>query len=177
MGLAAIRLAVERYGVGKIFEHGGRLVEERPVTCPECGARMVLRSSPKYQWPNGVDRLFYGCSRWPQCSATHGSHPDGRALGVPANKETKAARQRAHAQFDALLAEKRWTKKDGYHWLGQKLGMKSGIQIKQECHIAKFDKQTCDLVVILCAEKRASHARELRNRQFAEGWDSSPEWQ
>ena len=37
---------------------------------------MVLRNS-KYG-------LFYGCSTYPNCKASHGAHKDGKPLGTPA---------------------------------------------------------------------------------------------
>src|SRR4051812_16877242 len=60
--------------------------------CPECGAVMNLRSSPKYKYRDGTDRPFYGTI--PACKCTHGAHPDGRPLGIPCNRETKDVRIR-----------------------------------------------------------------------------------
>lgn len=54
------------------------------VSCGECQAPMLLRESRFGK--------FYGCTRFPECRGTHGAHPDGRPLGVPANAETKEAR-------------------------------------------------------------------------------------
>lgn len=48
------------------------------LVCPECGALMRLRKSRF--------GLFYGCTRYPYCKASHGAHPDGAPLGVPVNK-------------------------------------------------------------------------------------------
>lgn len=71
-------------------------VEEYEVFCAECGSKMKLRFSHKY------DRHFYGCVRFPDCLGAHGAHPDGKPLGIPASKETRSARIRAHAAFDKL---------------------------------------------------------------------------
>ena len=54
------------------------------LTCPECGARMPWQMS-KYGG-------FYSCERYPICKGTHGAHPDGSPLGIPANWATKDAR-------------------------------------------------------------------------------------
>ena len=60
--------------------------------CPECGEPMVLRNS-KYG-------LFYGCSEFPRCKASHGAHKKtGQPLGTPADGPTKKARIRAHDSF------------------------------------------------------------------------------
>jgi ssDNA-binding Zn-finger/Zn-ribbon topoisomerase 1 len=55
---------------------------------------MILRNS-KYG-------KFYGCSNYPKCTETHGSHPNGEPLGIPADKETRLLRTEVHR----LLGEK-----------------------------------------------------------------------
>lgn len=129
-------------------------VTEHAVICPECGAPMKLRRTAKFKWKNGQNRLFYGCSKFPQCDGVHGAHPDGRPLGVPGDKYTKAARQRAHRQFDALLAERGWSKGKAYRWLGEQMGMKTREEVKAKCHIAMFDAATCQQVERICADAR-----------------------
>jgi ssDNA-binding Zn-finger/Zn-ribbon topoisomerase 1 len=69
------------------------------VICPECEAPMVLRWTDKYK------RHFYSCSRWPECDAAHGADPQGKPLGIPANKATKRARIAAHDAFDLVLSQ------------------------------------------------------------------------
>lgn len=124
---------------------------DRSLKCPECGALMELRRTNKYHWKNGKGRLFYGCSRWPDCKATHGAHPDGSPLGVPANMETKKARIEAHAALDRVVSARGWTGQGAYMWLGRKLGIAEN-RIKEECHIAKFDLTTCRRVVEICTK-------------------------
>ena len=41
----------------------GKTYQTAELTCPECGAAMVLRVSRH--------GCFYGCSRYPQCDGTH----------------------------------------------------------------------------------------------------------
>lgn len=103
-----------------------------PLICPDCGAEMVLRDS-KYG-------LFYGCSTYPKCKASHGAHPDGRPLGTPATAEVKQARIRAHAAFDRLWKEqpRRMKRTEAYRWMQERLGLSS-----DEAHIGKFDKEQC----------------------------------
>lgn len=124
------------------------------LVCPECGAAMVLRRTAKFKWRDGVGRLFYGCSRWPACDATHGAHPDGRPLGIPADKATKQARTLAHAAFDSLREKRGWVgghkeTHGAYVWLGRKLGIPE-TEIKEKCHVAMFDSATCARVVEIC---------------------------
>ncbi|HVT82267.1 MAG TPA: zinc-finger-containing protein [Phycisphaerae bacterium] len=129
------------------------------IACPECGAKMVLRRTQKYKWANGEGRLFFGCSRYPDCRGTHGAHPDGSPLGTPADAETKAARIAAHTALDKIVQARGWGRdaKDNkarhglYIWLGRKLGIPED-KIATECHVGKFDSATCRRVENICAE-------------------------
>lgn len=108
------------------------------LECPECGAPMVLRKSPKH------DNPFYGCSKFPECRGTHGAHPNGAPLGVPADKATKDARIQAHLLFDKLWKDRGpMERREAYEWLQGAMKMTA-----DECHIGRFDIETCQ-----CAEK------------------------
>lgn len=106
------------------------------LDCPECGAPMKLRSS-RYG-------LFYGCTKYPACNGTHGAHPNGAPLGTPADAETKAARIRAHAVFDALWKGPKasLTRCGAYLELQSKMGLRS-----DEAHIGKFTKEQCEQLI------------------------------
>jgi hypothetical protein len=128
---------------------------EYDVKCADCGAKMRLRFSSKHEKfarnrrgrkNKKTKSAFYGCSAWPECSGTHGAHADGRPLGIPANKETKSARIRAHAAFDHL-----WKDKDqpffqdrgaAYAWLGETMDLEG-----EDAHIGRFDTQQCEQLV------------------------------
>lgn len=127
------------------------------LTCPECGAGMTLRES-RYG-------PFYGCDRWPKCDATHGAHPDGSPLGVPADGETTAARIEAHEVFDQLWQDahemdcynlpddpgesqiavdriRSAARGRAYQWLADRMNL-----TVSECHIGAFDADQCGEVV------------------------------
>ena len=108
--------------------------------CPEgCGGVMTLKDSRF--------GLFYGCSNFPRCKATHGAHPDGRPLGIAADKATKAWRIKAHDAFDQLWkgsTDKR-ARRRAYAWLRNHMNM-----TKEECHIGRFDTATCQRVIETC---------------------------
>jgi ssDNA-binding Zn-finger/Zn-ribbon topoisomerase 1 len=109
------------------------------VLCGECQAPMALRTSRFGK--------FWGCTRFPDCKGTHGAHPDGRPLGLPANAETKEARMRAHRAFDGLWMNQGWTRRQGYQWLQNALGLKP-----DEAHIANFTVEQCErLIKEVCA--------------------------
>ena len=91
------------------------------MECPDCGSIMILRRTTKFKTKDGKDRMFWGCSKWPECNATHGAHPDGTPLGIPANKKTKEMRMRVHRLLEQNWGEWRTTtkkqKQQMYAWL------------------------------------------------------------
>lgn len=111
-----------------------KLMVQSGVNCGECGSPMELRKSPKYKSP------FWGCTQFPKCRGTHGAHPDGRPLGIPANRETKDARIRAHAAFDALWKEGHMSRRKAYAWLANKLN-------QTEAHIGEMSIGECNRVI------------------------------
>lgn len=117
------------------------VAKQHVVQCPECGAPMTLRSS-KFG-------LFYGCSQYPNCKATHGAHPDGKPLGTPANAVVKQARIAAHKAFDQLWSgpKARLTRDEAYLWLQSKMGLTSA-----QAHIGSFDQAQCDKLIQLVRE-------------------------
>lgn len=86
--------------------------------------------------------LFYGCSTYPKCKAAHGAHPDGRPLGIPADKPTKDARIKAHEAFDQLWKSGRMRRGDAYRWLQTVLGLD-----KDSAHIGRFTIEQCNQLI------------------------------
>ena len=116
--------------IGTILDH----------PCPECGEPMVLRDS-KYG-------LFYGCSGFPKCKASHGAHKKtGQPLGTPADGPTKKARIRAHDSFDQLWKGKHMGRGDAYVWMQEAMEM-----TEDEAHIGKFTIDHCDRLELLVDE-------------------------
>jgi len=104
--------------------------------------------------------LFYGCTRYPHCMSSHGAHPNGDPLGIPANRETKAARIAAHFMFDRLWKGPRAILERGaaYRWMQEKLHLPSA-----SCHIGKFDLATCDdLIALIQREFYYDETRSIR---------------
>ncbi len=109
------------------------------VLCGECGAEMQLVDAvPGDRYQEG--RAFWRCSRAPTCLGTHGAHPDGRPLGIPADRKTNMARLDAHAVFDRLWRERFVPSRDAaYAWL------QSVMRLSEDAaHFAKFDIATCE---------------------------------
>ena len=111
------------------------------MDCPECDGKMVLRNS-KYG-------TFWGCENYPKCNATHGAHPDGTPLGIPADKETKKARMKAHDVFDKLWKRQGMKRTRAYRWLQERMGLG-----KEDCHIGRFDIEQCNRVVEICRKNQ-----------------------
>jgi len=121
------------------------------LTCPECGGQMRLKNS-KYG-------KFSGCENYPQCQATHGAHPDGRPLGIPANQETKQWRINAHKAFDKLWkCKKGITRKQAYAWLQEKMNLTS-----DEAHIGKFNIKQCKQLISLIKKMRTKQKAQSEN--------------
>ena len=105
------------------------------VICPICFSNMVLKNS-KYG-------LFWGCSQWPKCKGTHGAHPNGKPLGIPADDETKKARIEAHARFDTWWEKEGLTRKEAYRNLQRIMNLTA-----EEAHIGRFTKEQCQQLLI-----------------------------
>lgn len=101
------------------------------LTCPSCGASMALRRS-KFG-------LFYGCESYPDCTETHGAHQhSGEPLGVPADRETRQWRMKAHAMFDRLWQEGHMSRKNAYRFMRREMDMQA-----EDAHIARMSIEEC----------------------------------
>lgn len=110
-----------------------RISSEHNLVCPKCGSNMILR--------NSRFGLFWGCSQFSMtgCDATHGAHPDGRPLGIPADARTSKARIEAHAVFDQLWKDGPLTRSGAYRWLQTAMGLSD-----EEAHIGRFTYEQCE---------------------------------
>lgn len=115
--------------------------EESALLCAECGSPMVLRHSRFGP--------FFGCTSFPDCRGTHGAHPDGRPLGIPADRQTKKMRIEAHEAFDGLWQDRGWSRGRGYHWLQKVLRLG-----RDDCHIGRFDVRMCKRVIAAVKRER-----------------------
>jgi len=109
-------------------------VKKYDVTCPDCGSSMVLRNS-KYG-------KFYGCSTYPECKSAHGAHDDGTPLGIPADKETKGWRVKAHEAFDQLWKSGKMNRRKAYTWMQHTMNLTA-----KEAHIGRFDQIKCEMLI------------------------------
>lgn len=111
------------------------------MKCPECLTGNLVLKDSKYG-------KFYGCDRYPQCTATHSAHQrTGKPMGIPADKETKEWRIRAHQAFDAWWKTCYSKRQLAYLCLRLATRMKP-----EECHIGRFDIDQCKQVIQFCEE-------------------------
>lgn len=116
--------------------------------CPECGSDMVLRYTLKFG-----GRYFYGCSEYPICNAIHGCHQDSKKpFGIPADKETKQWRIKAHKSFDWLWKSGNMKRAEAYKWMQLSLGLSS-----KKAHIGMFDLNQCRQLIECVDEYEKSH--------------------
>lgn len=115
------------------------------LRCPLCRNLMVLRRTDKFRYGSGRSRLFWGCIRFPDCNSTHGAHPNGKPLGIPADAETKQSRMKAHEAFDKLWTEHGLSRRESYTVLQKMMGMSA-----DEAHIGRFDIAQCQRLISLC---------------------------
>lgn len=130
-----------------MHEYNTKIPErETSLTCPDCGSRMILRETKKYQNKDGSNRRFYGCSNFPRCNSTHACHADGKPLGFPANKETREARKIAHELFDEIWQSGKMKRQKAYDELAMLLG-------KKEVHFSQMNKEECEEAIKFIEEE------------------------
>lgn len=118
------------------------------VSCSYCGreAELVDGTEVYPHRPDLSDKKFYRCE---PCAAWVGCHPGtDRPLGRLANAELRRAKMAAHQALDPLWRSGRMSRSQAYDWLARQLGLH-----KSECHVGKFDVETCNRVVMICAEE------------------------
>lgn len=113
--------------------------------CPYCHSDMILKETSKFKYKNGQNRKFYSCIRFPSCNGIHGAHPDGKPFGVPATKEVKDLRIKAHSVFDELWKNGKMTRNEAYSWISKKMG--------KQIHIGELDKADCEKIIQITKER------------------------
>lgn len=109
--------------------------------CGDCDAKMELRKA--YD-----GKVFYGCSRYPECFDTHSAHQKtGLPMGIPAGKETREWRIKAHEAFDTYWKKRKMNRNRVYSMLAYTMGL-----AVEKTHISMFTKEQCQWVIKICKE-------------------------
>jgi hypothetical protein len=74
-------------------------------------------------------------------------------LGIPATKEVKEARIRAHDCFDTMWKTGNMSRHEAYRWMRTAL-----VMTKEEAHIGNFDIKNCErLILAVTLYLKSSH--------------------
>ena len=116
------------------------------IPCPYCGGRAAYCKSSAHIYRGADYGAVYDCR---PCDAFVGVHRGStRSKGTPANRETREARKRAHAAFDAIWrGNRRVSRSKAYARLARCMSLSAN-----ECHIGMFDVERCEEVVRVVAE-------------------------
>lgn len=129
----------------------------KPLVCIECGGDKAELTDGTVIYPHRPDlatKYFWRCP----CGGYVGCHGDSdKPKGLPAGRETHAARIRAHAAFDPLWRAKMAkegcvqsvARKAGYKWLAGQMDLKM-----RDCHIGHMNAEQCEQVVRIVAAAR-----------------------
>ncbi len=127
--------------------------------CPDGGNVEIVGGEAVYPHRSDLWAYLDGAKRWwwrCSCGAYVGVHKGTiNPLGTPAGRETRRAREEAHAAFDPM-----WQKRQrlsglsktkargrGYKWLAAQLGIAA-----KDCHIGHMDADTARRVVEICRD-------------------------
>lgn len=110
----------------------------RNMKCPDCGARLVLKT--------GMYGIFYGCELWSEtgCKGAHNCNKiTALPLGIPGNTETRAARKKVHEALDVLWKQNQnKSKVDWVSWVSIELKVS-----EDDLRIASLDLAGCARVL------------------------------
>lgn len=87
---------------------------------------------------------------------------DGNPYGFPVDKETKAARIKAHTLFDRLWREEGMPRKDAYRWLQKTMRLP-----EEKAHIGKFDLKQCQIIISILEEQYRDSAENAPTEMAA----------
>lgn len=105
---------------------------------------MELLFSGRFRLKNGDRKPFYRCYKFPNCSGTHGAHPNGAPMGIPGDRNTRKIRRRVHAVLNLAFpwSEPRERERT-YSWLKD-----HGFG-----HIGSMSAEECELVIDVFREE------------------------
>lgn len=103
------------------------------VDCVDCQTRMTLEP------PRELGGPFYLCRL---CHGTLMAHADGRPRGWMGDRETRAARDRAHRAVDPLWHRYGMSRTSVYRWVAAVLGID-----RSAAHFAQMTREQCERVI------------------------------
>ena len=120
--------------------------KQQTTRCPYCGAPMVIRSAVGIYHEAAEGERLLVCGNYPQCDTYARLCPgSNQPLGVPANRELRKIRARAHKAFDSVWKQGYMTRTDAYRWMADFMGLR-----RQDAHIGRFGTYQCEKVIGKC---------------------------
>jgi hypothetical protein len=131
------------------------------IPCQYCGgvARPVSGDVIYPHRPDLHAKRFYLCR---PCDAYCGTHPDGRPMGIPADKHLRRARNYVHELFDPLWQKaaeaydgntnsmiRNVARSRAYRWLAEQMGIDTA-----DCHVTMFDLDRCRMAYRILRDAR-----------------------
>lgn len=127
--------------------------------CPYCHVPAILVSSEEVYGTAQYGSMWI-CPNRQECDARVGCHRGTiTPLGRLANTELRLAKIAAHAAFDPLWRSRAMTRNRAYSWLAGELGID-----RRDCHIGRFDLETCRMVVQVCNRVAQVQDREVTGK-------------
>lgn len=130
------------------------------MNCHVCGHPMKLEFSELYPYKNGKPRPVWRCTNKLFCPEERWAHPDGTPMSLPADRDTKQARNVAHVALANLCRVKGLTTKQSYRWIQKAMGLP-----KSDAHIGHFDKRLCLRLINLVYEELDQMAADIASDQ------------
>lgn len=112
------------------------------VQCPYCEIDCRLVSGAVI-YPHRQDLADIKVWRCESCKARVGCHgKTDKPLGIPANKEDRKWRTKAHRAFDPIWRSGKFTRSSAYSSLAIYLRID-----RDDCHMGRFDREMCQRVL------------------------------
>lgn len=160
--------------ISEVYNNAHKEVEVYNLKCPYCGGKAHLRDY-SFIYPNTkyIGKV-YVCENFPKCDSYVGCHPNTtKPLGRLANKSLRHLKAKAHEYFDPLWRNKCFNNSKSlsknrslaYKWLATELNL-----TESQCHIGKFDTDTCRKIIKLCKSKQKEFGLYNETPMFSKGY-------
>lgn len=119
-----------------------------PSICPYCAGKVILTEATDI-FEHG-DGMIYLCTN---CNAFVSCHKGStRPMGKLANAALRMKRRETHQIFDNWWKSQGVSRTQGYKWMAEQMKLPAHL-----AHIAQFDMEACEQVILLCRENQPKY--------------------